>query len=389
RYDHDDSLIKDMSSMMRNILSSNSKVASQKLLEGATCASYELAKSVIKTCAEVDDELNYLVCEFISSCIYDRDAVDCWLKEYYHEIIFEIFQCAPHNHMLLPIIDSLIGELSANQVDVRLKAVKLVGKVFAILEQHVAQKFRDLFVQFLERFYDKSAYVRIEALQCAKAVYAVNPFWSESHEFITSVEDRLFDSDAEVRMHAVVVACDIFSSNLKLVPKKLMALMAEAIKRLQDTEISVRKLALQKLMEVYQDYCKKCCEGSMAISDHFEEIPCKILILCRHMECEELRPKRMELILADHLFPDHLSVMERTKHWIHMFSLFRTDHIKALITVWYHKRRLQEDMKNYLAMRKRSKVKCKDFDGFLITKGRPCGPFLFIDYGYNIPSLDM
>ncbi|MCI45635.1 sister chromatid cohesion protein PDS5 like A, partial [Trifolium medium] len=52
-----------------------------------------------------------------------------------------------------------------------------------------------------------------------------------------SVEDRLFDHDAEVRMHAVVVACDIFSSNLKLVPEKLVALMAEAIKRLQDTEV--------------------------------------------------------------------------------------------------------------------------------------------------------
>jgi sister-chromatid-cohesion protein PDS5 len=80
--------------------------------QGATCASYKLAKSVIKTCAEVDDELNSLVCKFISSCIHDRDAVDCELKEYYHEIIFEIFQCAPH--MLVPIFPSLIEELNVN-----------------------------------------------------------------------------------------------------------------------------------------------------------------------------------------------------------------------------------------------------------------------------------
>jgi hypothetical protein len=35
-------------------------------------------------------------------------------------------------------------------------------------------------------------------------------------------------------MHAVVVACDIFSSNLNHVPKTLMA---EAINRLQDREV--------------------------------------------------------------------------------------------------------------------------------------------------------
>ena len=59
---------------------------------------------------------------------------------------YKFFQCAPH--MLLVVIPSLIEELSADQVDVRLKAVNLVGKLFALPEHHVAQKFHDLFWSF-------------------------------------------------------------------------------------------------------------------------------------------------------------------------------------------------------------------------------------------------
>lgn len=79
------------------------------LQQDATCASYQLAASVIRNCAH-EDELNLIICSFLSSCIYDRDAVGSGLKEFYHEIIFQVFQCAPH--MLLAVIPSLIEELS-------------------------------------------------------------------------------------------------------------------------------------------------------------------------------------------------------------------------------------------------------------------------------------
>ncbi|XP_012567744.1 sister chromatid cohesion protein PDS5 homolog B isoform X3 [Cicer arietinum] len=364
RDDHHDSMINAMASMIITILN-ESEETSQKLLEvilrnlikrkkDATCAAYQLAVSVIKTCVE-EDELNSLVCGFLSSCIYDRDTVGCELKEFYHEIIFQVFQCAPH--MLLTVIPSLIEELSADQVDVRIKAVNLVGKLFALPKHHVAQKYHDLFVEFLKRFSDKSVDVRISALQCAKAFYVANPYGRESHDIISSVEGRLLDFDDRVRMQAVVVACDICSSNLMLVPLKLMS---EATERLRDKKIPVRKRALQKLMELYRDYCKKCCEGSMTITDRFEEIPCKILMLCYDKDCKEFRSQSMELVLADNLFPDHLCVEERTKHWIHMFSLFSSHHVKALNTILTQKRRLQNEMKNYLAIRKKLKELCAE-----------------------------
>ena len=76
------------------------------VLQGAPCASYQLAVSIIQNCAE---KLEPFICGFLTNCILDRDAVENELKEFYHEIIFQIFQCAPQ--MLLAVIPNLTHEL--------------------------------------------------------------------------------------------------------------------------------------------------------------------------------------------------------------------------------------------------------------------------------------
>ncbi|KAK4276740.1 hypothetical protein QN277_014853 [Acacia crassicarpa] len=356
RDDHHASLTNAISSIMIDILNAGAslkllEVILQNLIKGrkdATCAASQLAASIISCADEI--ELKPLVCWFLTSCINDRNAVSSGLKESYHEIIFKIFQCAPE--MLLAVIPSLIGELLSDQVDVRIKAVNLVGKLFTLPEHHAAQKYHDLFMEFLNRFSDKSVDVRISALQCAKAIYVANTSGREFHQIIRAIEDRLLDFDDRVRMQAILVACDLSKSNLQLAPSKLISQVTE---RIRDKKISVRKRALQKLMEVYQDYCKKCCEGSMTTCDHFEEIPCKILMICFDKDCKEFSSHNMELVLADDLFPEHLSIEERTNHWIHIFSLFSPLHEKALHTILSQKKRLQNEVKNYMALRKQLK----------------------------------
>lgn len=54
-------------------------------------------------------------------------------------------------------------------------------------------------------------------------------------------------------------------------------------------QISVRKIALKKLLEVYRDYCTKCSDGLMTLNDHLEQIPCRILMLCYDKDCKEFR----------------------------------------------------------------------------------------------------
>ena len=76
------------------------------VLQGAPCASYQLAVSIIQNCAE---KLEPFICGFLTKCILDRDAVENELKEFYHEIIFQVFQCAPQ--ILLAVIPNLTHEL--------------------------------------------------------------------------------------------------------------------------------------------------------------------------------------------------------------------------------------------------------------------------------------
>ncbi|CAN6720879.1 unnamed protein product [Malus baccata var. baccata] len=179
-----------------------------------------------------------------------------------------------------------------------------------------------------------------------------NPSGAESQEVLPALESRLLDFDDRVRTQAVVVACDLAMSNMICFPPKIISQTTE---RLRDKKIPIRKKALQKLMEAYRDYCNKCFEGNMTISDHFEQIPCKILMLCFDKDCMDFRSQNMELVLGEDLFPAVLSVEEITRHWIHLFSLFTPLHTKALNSILFQKRRLQNEMRTYLANRKKEK----------------------------------
>lgn len=81
-------------------------LASLYLLQAESPAASKLAISVIESCAE---KLEPFVCGFLTSCSLDRDAVENELKEFYHEILFKVFQCAPQ--MLLAVIPNLAQEL--------------------------------------------------------------------------------------------------------------------------------------------------------------------------------------------------------------------------------------------------------------------------------------
>ncbi|KAE8694757.1 esterase-like [Hibiscus syriacus] len=369
---HQQSLINNILSIMSDIL--NEEVSPQLMdvilgnliqeCKDTTSAASQLAASIIQSCAE---KLQPYICGFLTSCSLDRDSVGSELKESYHEIVLKIFQCAPE--MLNAIIPSMTQELmvqhphyvpalsvmniaQTDQVDARIKAVNLIGKLILCPEYRVAQRYHVLFVEFLKRFADKSSEVRVAALQCAKACCLANPSGIESLELHTSVKDRLLDFDDKVRMQAVIVACDIVRSNLKYTSPEFIS---EFTERLRDKKISVRKKALQKVMELYRDYCDKCAEGHITICDHFEQIPCKVLMLCYNKDCKEFRSQNIELVIAEELFPTLLPVEEKTRHWIHLFSLFSPSHVKALTAILSQKRRVQTEMRNFLALRRKEK----------------------------------
>ncbi|EFH65409.1 binding protein [Arabidopsis lyrata subsp. lyrata] len=318
--------------------------------EDTTSASAKLATSLIQSCT---DRLEPFICSFLTSCFMEKDSIQTNLKDSYHEIIFKISLNAPQ--MLLAVIPKLTQELLTDQVDVRIKALNLAGRIFAQPKHCLSsygETYQDLYAEFLRRFSDKSAEVRMAALKCGKQCYFANPSGNKASGVLTAIQERLLDFDDRVRTQALVVACDIMKFDMKYVP---LNLISEASERLRDKKISVRKKALQKLTEVYQDYCDKCSEGDMTINDHFEQIPCKILLLCCDKNCDEFRSQNLELVLSDDLFPRLLPVEERMRHWVQCFAIMNHIHIKSLNSILSQKRRLQNELRQCLTLWRKAK----------------------------------
>lgn len=77
--------------------------------------------------------------------------------------------------------------LQTDQVDVRIKALNLIGKLLSLPGNHVAKDYRYLFMEFLNRLSDKSAEVRLNALSHAKTLYIANVLGTESSEVLSKL----------------------------------------------------------------------------------------------------------------------------------------------------------------------------------------------------------
>ncbi|KAH0466271.1 hypothetical protein IEQ34_006374 [Dendrobium chrysotoxum] len=371
-----DSLMQAVLSIMTSILEQQVAprilyVILHNLLRQEKAASFKLAVSVIQDCAP---KLETHVCSFLTSCMLDKydvdkchktdscsfdgdnddehddalesDAPGAELRSSYHEVILKIYQYAPQ--ILTSILPMLTQELLIDQVDARMKAVQLVGKLMVLSKLYFGQEHQPVYSEFLRRFSDKSTDVRLASLAWAKAVYQANASADEARCTLVAVEGRLLDFDDKVRTQAISVICNLASSNLSCFPSELVL---KAIKRLRDKKISVRKSAMQSLLELYRVYCIKCSHGLFSLNFDYENIPGAVLMLCFDKDCKEFRTQNMELVITRDLFPSSLSVTDRKNHWIALFSLLTQPHLKALKFILFQKRRLQLEMQAYLALR--------------------------------------
>lgn len=74
--------------------------------QGGSYGSFKLAVSLVENCAE---RLEPHIRGFLTSCISERDVAGNELKEFYHEIIFQLYQCAPQ--ILIAVMPNLTQEL--------------------------------------------------------------------------------------------------------------------------------------------------------------------------------------------------------------------------------------------------------------------------------------
>ncbi|CAK9189716.1 unnamed protein product [Sphagnum troendelagicum] len=342
---------------MRNVLSlvieEGEEVSSQILeiilnnllrqKEGVSEAGHKLAVAVVENSA---DNLEPYVRSFLTLVILEGRGLQTGLKKDYHEIIYEIYSCAPQ--MLLAVLPYLKEELVSNQVTVRLKATMLLGRMFALPDRHVANGYQQLFSEFLKRLNDEDADVQIAAINCAKAcLETMNSSAVETSEILDALGDQLLHFDDGVRISVMNIICDFARANLNFNPPGILQKVGDC---LQDTKTSIGIETLLKLASVYRSYCTKSFKGFKAVHDEFEWIPSKILCCCyRKGSADDFKLLDPEIAIFEELFDADLPVEEQAKHWITFFSLFDEQDKIALQHILSHKQRLQLEMVVYLS----------------------------------------
>lgn len=76
------------------------------------------------------------------------------------------------------------GGLQKDKVNVRLKAVALLGRLFAHPSRQFAQEYPLVFSEFLKRFSDKVVEVRVAVVNCAKSFMEANPTDEQANEIL-------------------------------------------------------------------------------------------------------------------------------------------------------------------------------------------------------------
>ncbi|KAJ6814311.1 sister chromatid cohesion protein PDS5-like protein A [Iris pallida] len=303
-------------------------------------ASRRLAMDVIGHCAgKLEPSVKQFLVSSLSGDVSSlNDSID------YHEVIYDIYQCAPQ--MLSGIVPYITAVLLADSLDVRLKAVHLLGELFALRGVSISESFQPLFSEFLKRLTDRAVEVRVSVIEHLKNYLLSNPTHPEVPLIIKALSDRLLDYDENVRKQVVAAIYDVACDSVKVIPVETARLVAE---RLRDKSQSVKRYTMKRLADLYRFYCLKSTDGSMS-ADEYEWIPGKIL---RCLYDKDFRSESIELILCGFLFPPEFSIKDRLKHWATVISGFDKVEVKALEQILLQKQRLQQEMQKYLSLRQK------------------------------------
>ncbi|KDP35518.1 hypothetical protein JCGZ_08956 [Jatropha curcas] len=346
--DHQESVLSSMQTIMAVLLEESEDVKEDLLLvilsvlgrnrSDISSAARRLAMNVIEQCA---GKLEAGIKQFlVSSMSGDNRSANSQID--YHEVIYDVYRCAPQ--ILSGVIPYLTGELLTDQLDIRLKAVGIVGDLFALPGSTISEPFQPIFSEFLKRLADRGVEVRMTVLERVKSCLLSNPLRPEASQMITALCDRLLDYDENVRKQVVGVICDVACHALNSMPVDTIKLVVE---RLRDKSLLVKRYTMERLAEIFRVYCVKSSDASVSATE-FDWIPGKIL---RCFYDRDFRSDTIESVLCGSMFPTEFSVKDRVKLWVRVFSVFDKVEVKALEKMLEQKARLQQEMQRYLSLR--------------------------------------
>lgn len=309
--------------------------------KGVSNAGYALARAVFERCAE---QLRPHVEAFLTSTISEGKLYKSKWKESYHDLIFEISKLDPR--LIIPLVPKLIDELQTDKLEVRLRAVRSVGRLLASCKGTLPEGLSGLFTEMLGRFSDSVVDVRLAVIEFAKHYLLANPSGANADDLLAAFFDRLQDHDAAIRGQVVVTICDYAKSNLELVPIDTLKKASEC---LWDAEAFVRRETFQQLTELHRTFCLKISEGSALELESFCWIPSKLISCSSDGESKDFRVQALEMVFSEQLFPVEFSTENRVKCWILSFDAFDEKCVKAFERILSEKQRLHQEMQIYFA----------------------------------------
>lgn len=152
-------------------------------------------------------------------------------------------------------------QLQVDDEEVRLKAVKLLGRLFASQLAEYGTEFSKNFRDFLGRFVDVSVAVRLEMIDNAALILKKKPSLVESVQ--EGVMKRLRDVESDVRLRALTRLVEVATED----PRKLSSeTFLEMIERAKDKKSEIRLGALNGMCRLY---CKHISSLLPPISQDF------------------------------------------------------------------------------------------------------------------------
>nr|XP_043610025.1 sister chromatid cohesion protein PDS5 homolog A isoform X2 [Erigeron canadensis] len=342
--EHSESVILSMKTIMVVLLEESEEINEDLLLiilsvlgrdkRAITMSARRLAMSVIGHCAV---KLEPGIKQFIVKSMSGEESSPSISQIDYHEVIYDIYRCAPQ--ALAGIVPYLTGELLTDKIDVRLKAVKLVGDLFSIPGSSISEAFYPIFLEFLKRLADIVVEVRMSVLEHVKRCMLSNPYRLEAPQLTAALCDRLLDYDESIRQKVVAVVSDLACHELSSISLDTVKLLAD---RLRDKSLPVKKYTMERLSDVY----RTCC--SDLTRDGYDWIPGRII---RCFYDKDFRSDTVEHVLCTTLFPADFSVRDKVTTWIRVFSKFDSVEVKALEKILEQKQRLQLELQKYFSLR--------------------------------------
>ena len=314
-------------------------------------ASYKLAVELVRKCEhQLHAPIQNFLTEAMHGVVDEEDAL-APLSKRHVDIFEEIAVCEPT--ALVTVWPTVTDDLQADELSMRLHAVKLFGRVFAFDGSTTAEDYPHLLLEFARRFNDKAVEVRLEIVKwSAKFLKSrVDPnaelMSVPAATVIKQLRERLHDFDENVRSATVNALCDVLDAptSSELFTHELLLDIGERIK---DKKSSVRKVTLKRLCLAYRAYALRCADDAPASeAKRFDWIPCALL---RAITIPDVRLHVIEPVLAT-MFPAKMSADVRSTFWLRALNIADSFTVRCLKHFLVAKSRVQADMREYMLLR--------------------------------------